>query len=103
MYYKGILDRIETQLEGGAHLDELAKKKQDPFKILISTILSARTRDANTKIATEELFAKFNRNGAQPSLLSLSIIGVMEGNTSMVSAEIVWHPKSSLVAINDIL
>ncbi|MBY8987786.1 MAG: endonuclease III, partial [Candidatus Lokiarchaeota archaeon] len=42
------------------HLDELAQKKQDPFKILISTILSARTRDANTRIATEELFSKFN-------------------------------------------
>ena len=60
MEYKGIFDRIETQLEGEAHLDKLAKKKQDPFKILISTILSARTRDANTRIATEELFAKYN-------------------------------------------
>ena len=38
----------------------MAKKKRDPFKILISTILSARTRDANTKIATEKLFAKYN-------------------------------------------
>lgn len=60
MDYKTIFDRIETQLEGEAHLDELAQKKQDPFKILISTILSARTRDANTRIATEELFSKFN-------------------------------------------
>ncbi|NVM34536.1 MAG: endonuclease III [Candidatus Lokiarchaeota archaeon] len=60
MEYKEILDEIEKQLEGEAHLDELAKKKQDPFKILISTILSARTRDANTRIATEKLFAKYN-------------------------------------------
>ncbi len=60
MDYKGTLVRIETQLEDEAHLDELAKKKQNPFKILISTILSARTRDANTRIASEELFAKFN-------------------------------------------
>jgi len=60
MSYKEILDKIETQLEGEAHLDELANKKQDPFKILISTILSARTRDANTRIATEKLFAKYN-------------------------------------------
>jgi len=58
--YKEILDKIGLQLEGEAHLDELAKKKQDPFKILISTILSARTRDANTRIATEKLFANFN-------------------------------------------
>ena len=59
MNYKEILVNIETQLVGEAHLDHLAKKKQDPFKILISTILSARTRDSNTKIATEKLFAKF--------------------------------------------
>ncbi|MFX0031823.1 MAG: endonuclease III domain-containing protein [Candidatus Hodarchaeota archaeon] len=55
-----ILDKIEDSLEGEAHLDELAKKKQDPFKILISTILSARTRDSNTKEATETLFSKYN-------------------------------------------
>ena len=60
MIYSEILDKIEDQLEGEAHLDELVKKTQDPFKILISTILSARTRDANTRIATEKLFAKFN-------------------------------------------
>jgi len=59
MNYKEIFEKIESQLEGEAHLDQLAKKKQDPFKILISTILSARTRDSNTKIATEKLFAKF--------------------------------------------
>ncbi len=59
MEYKEILYEIEIQLEGEAHLDELARKKQDPFKILISTILSARTRDANTRIATEKLFAKY--------------------------------------------
>ncbi|MFW9824802.1 MAG: endonuclease III domain-containing protein [Candidatus Thorarchaeota archaeon] len=60
MNYKNILDKIESTLNGEAHLDELASKKQDPFKILISTILSARTRDSNTRIATERLFARFN-------------------------------------------
>ncbi len=59
MTYKEILDKIETELEGEAHLDELANERQDPFKILISTILSARTRDANTRMATENLFAKY--------------------------------------------
>jgi len=38
----------------------LAKRSQDPFKVLISTILSARTKDANTKAATDKLFAKYN-------------------------------------------
>jgi len=59
MSYKEILDTIEKEIEGEAHLDELAKKRQNPFKILISTILSARTKDINTKLATDRLFAKY--------------------------------------------
>ncbi|MFX0042527.1 MAG: endonuclease III domain-containing protein [Candidatus Hodarchaeota archaeon] len=60
MEYSEILDKVEDALEGEAHLDELSRMRQDPFKILISTILSARTKDANTREATEKLFAKFN-------------------------------------------
>ncbi|MFX1393750.1 MAG: endonuclease III domain-containing protein [Promethearchaeota archaeon] len=60
MNYKEILDKIESVLKGEAHLDELAKQKRDPFKILISTILSARTKDTNTRAVTEKLFAKYN-------------------------------------------
>ena len=59
MKYEEVLDKIESVLQGETHLDELAKRKQDPFKILISTILSARTRDTNTRAATEKLFAKY--------------------------------------------
>ena len=68
------LNKIEQGLEGEAHLDQLAKRKQDPFKILISTILSARTRDANTRAATEELFTKFNT----PDLIANADIEVLE-------------------------
>lgn len=32
---------------------------QDPFRVLISTILSQRTRDENTHMATEALFSKY--------------------------------------------
>jgi len=60
MNYSEILDMIETSLEGNAHLDDLARKNNDPFKILISTILSARTRDACTIEATEKLFKKYH-------------------------------------------
>ena len=60
MNFKEVLNKIEQSLISESHLDQLAKKKQDPFKILISTILSARTRDANTRAATEKLFAKYN-------------------------------------------
>ncbi|MFW9875439.1 MAG: endonuclease III domain-containing protein [Candidatus Thorarchaeota archaeon] len=74
MNYRETLKKIEMVLEGDAHLDELAKKKQDPFKILISTILSARTRDSNTKLATELLFAKFN----SPELIANAEIETLE-------------------------
>jgi endonuclease-3 len=57
--YKEIFDQIEANLAGISHLDELSQKKKDPFKILISTILSARTRDANTKKVTKKLFNRF--------------------------------------------
>jgi endonuclease-3 len=59
MIYSEILNKVEENLKGEAHLDELASKKQDPFKILISTILSARTRDENTRQATNALFSKY--------------------------------------------
>ncbi|MFO8017922.1 MAG: endonuclease III [Promethearchaeia archaeon] len=58
MNYRKVLEKIEDILDGNAHLDELAQKVQDPFKILISTILSARTRDENTRQATKSLFSK---------------------------------------------
>ncbi|MHA2282506.1 MAG: endonuclease III domain-containing protein [Promethearchaeota archaeon] len=74
MIFKEILHKIELINKGEAHLDELAKKKQDPFKILISTILSARTRDSNTRKATEKLFAKYNT----PQLIAEADIGILE-------------------------
>lgn len=36
-----------------------AAKNRDPFRVLIATILSQRTRDENTSRAAEQLFAKF--------------------------------------------
>ncbi len=33
--------------------------KEDPFKVLIFTILSQRTRDENTEVAGEKLFSRF--------------------------------------------
>src|SRR5262245_26372707 len=37
-----------------------ASQKEDPFQILISTLLSARTQDATTLSASTRLFAKAN-------------------------------------------
>ena len=39
MDYKEKLDKIEKILQGNAHLDELAKRGRDPFKVLISRFL----------------------------------------------------------------
>jgi endonuclease-3 len=74
MKYREILDKIEENLEGEAHLDELASQKQDPFKILISTILSARTRDENTRQATNTLFSKYKT----PSMIANANIDDLE-------------------------
>ncbi len=60
MDYSKFFDIIEETIEGDAHLDELAQEDQDPFKILISTILSARTKDNNTKEATIKLFSNYH-------------------------------------------
>jgi endonuclease-3 len=43
------LENLQVQEEG------------DPFKILIGTILSSRTRDENTSKAVEKLFSKYKR------------------------------------------
>ncbi|HRU32512.1 MAG TPA: hypothetical protein P5310_03775 [bacterium] len=36
---------------------QIAERDRDPFRILISTILSLRTKDEVTKIASERLFS----------------------------------------------
>jgi len=42
-------------------LEELSKRQgNDPFKILIATILSHRTRDKNTSLASERLFSVYS-------------------------------------------
>ncbi|GIU71370.1 MAG: endonuclease III [Candidatus Nitrosocaldaceae archaeon] len=40
-------------------LRELQEEEDNPFKILIGTIISARTRDENSKVAVRRLFNKF--------------------------------------------
>lgn len=45
-----------------------ASQKDDPFQILISTLLSARTQDATTLAASTRLFAKANSPQAMANL-----------------------------------
>jgi endonuclease-3 len=53
-------DTIDKQNQGETTLRRVAKaRKRDPFKVLIATILSQRTRDENTDRAATQLFAEF--------------------------------------------
>jgi len=74
MNYVEILDEIEKVIEGEAHLDQLAKQRNDPFKILISTILSARTRDSSTEEVTKKLFSRYKT----PQAISNATIAILE-------------------------
>src|SRR6266545_4340242 len=46
--------------EGGTALAKIVAEREDPFLVLISTILSQRTRDEKTEIASRRLFAKYD-------------------------------------------
>jgi len=46
--------------EVGENETTLGKRTGDAFNVLISTILSQRTRDENTHVASEALFSKYN-------------------------------------------
>jgi endonuclease-3 len=54
-----VMRLLEKELEqfGLPPVSAMAEEKADPFKILISTIISARTKDEVTGPATERLFA----------------------------------------------
>lgn len=47
--------------EGETALAKIVAERDDPFRVLISTILSQRTRDEMTEKASRQLFAKYDR------------------------------------------
>src|SRR5712691_7043223 len=46
--------------QGGTALAKIVAQREDPFLVLISTILSQRTRDEMTERASQQLFAKYD-------------------------------------------
>jgi dihydrofolate synthase/folylpolyglutamate synthase len=52
----------------------LKKEEREPFRVLIATILSHRTRDENTHAAVERLFKKYNT----PKKISKANVGEIE-------------------------
>lgn len=54
-------------------LTEISRKTRDPFQVLISCILSLRTRDETTRAASKRLFAICKTAGAMEKLSSRTI------------------------------
>jgi endonuclease III len=58
--WERVLDRLSTFYHTGDwRVPYLRDHAESPFQVLIGTILSQRTRDANTDIASAQLFAQF--------------------------------------------
>jgi endonuclease III len=58
--WETVLDRLSTFYgEGDWRVPYLREHAEDPFQVLIGTILSQRTRDANTDRASAALFARY--------------------------------------------
>jgi len=54
------MNRNMKSNNGTALKNESQKNERDPFRILITTILSQRTRDENTRQASQKLFSKYH-------------------------------------------
>jgi endonuclease III len=63
---KKALELIRKSAQGRTALANIRDKAEDPFRILVSTILSARTRDQVTEKVSDQLFSKY------PDAMSLS-------------------------------
>jgi endonuclease III len=58
--WEAVLDRLSGLYRTGDwRRPYLRDHAEDPFQVLIGTILSQRTRDANTDVASAELFARY--------------------------------------------
>jgi endonuclease-3 len=80
-----ILDRIRLQITGETALGKIRNNPDSsPFKVLISTVLSARTKDSVTEAASQRLFEKFPNSDslskADPSELAKIILPVLYHN-----------------------
>jgi endonuclease-3 len=52
-----IVSILEKRIKGEAYVTKISKKDKDPFKVLVSTVLSSRTKDEITEEASERLFS----------------------------------------------
>ncbi|MEM2750045.1 MAG: hypothetical protein QXH53_00005, partial [Nitrososphaerales archaeon] len=59
MSIKEILESIAKMIEEEISALEWVSQKRDPFQVLISTIISSRTKDEVTRRASEKLFSVY--------------------------------------------
>lgn len=52
-----VISLLEKRIKGEAYVTRISKKDKDPFKVLVSTVLSSRTKDEITEEASERLFS----------------------------------------------
>ncbi|NHV06804.1 MAG: endonuclease III [Thaumarchaeota archaeon] len=52
-----IVSILEKRIKREAYVTKISKKDKDPFKVLVSTVLSSRTKDEITEEASERLFS----------------------------------------------
>jgi len=65
------ISAVEEQLRGveEPYVVRLSRRKRDPFRVLVSSLLSARTKDEVTELASERLLS---RAGGPEGLLAMS-------------------------------
>ncbi|WP_455369285.1 endonuclease III domain-containing protein [[Eubacterium] cellulosolvens] len=77
--------------------DESQEYGRDPFKVLITTILSQRTRDDNTKQASQKLFSKYH------DVKSLSKANVKEVESLIKKSGFYRIKARSIISVSKIL
>jgi len=77
--------------------NESQKNERDPFRILITTILSQRTRDENTRQASQKLFSKYH------DVKSLSKANAKEVESLIQQSGFYRTKARSIIAVSKIL
>lgn len=95
-----VMRLLEAELAqfGLPPVSAMAEQKADPFKILISTIISARTKDEVTGPATERLFALADSPGKMLKLTEEKIEqAIFPAGFYHTKAKAIWKASTELV------
>ncbi len=91
------MNRNMKSNNGTALKNESQKNERDPFRILITTILSQRTRDENTRQASQKLFSKYH------DIKSLSEANVKKVESLIQQSGFYRTKARSIISVSKIL